>query len=167
MNLKTLLERKQPSGNYVAVSFDTKTMNAIKAFMDKNDIPNQVSSAKLHTTVIYSKKYDSSVKGKGEIGPPWKGEPKHLEVWESKDKDTKCLVLVYQCKQLENRHKYLMSHHDLTYDFDEYIPHITLSYDVGDITPQDLPSPKTIGTISIVKEYAEELKEDWASTSTK
>jgi len=167
MKLKTLLEQKQPAGNYVAVSFGADTVDEIKSFMDANDIPNQVTPSKLHTTVIYSKKYDKSVKGQGDIDPPWIGKPDHLEVWESKDKDTKCLVLVYGCTQLENRHKYLMSHHDLTYDFDEYIPHITLSYDIGDITPQDLPSPKTIGNISIVKEYAEELKEDWASTSTK
>ena len=33
-----------------------------------------------------------------------------------------------------------MKEHGATYDYDEYKPHITLSYDVDDLDPDQLPS---------------------------
>ena len=52
-----------------------------------------------------------------------------------------------------------MQKYDLTYSYDEYIPHITLSYDIGDfdiskLNVKDLPSNFTINT-----EYKEDLRE--------
>jgi hypothetical protein len=55
-----------------------------------------------------------------------------------------------------------MDNSDATYDFPEYLPHISLSYNVGDLKPGDLGDPTEIGDIEIVDEYTEQLNTDWA-----
>ena len=52
-----------------------------------------------------------------------------------------------------------MDEYKTTYDFPEYIPHITLTYDAGDFDPSsytgDLPE------IEYASEYVEDLVLDW------
>ena len=48
-----------------------------------------------------------------------------------------------------------MDKYELTYDYPEYIPHITLSYDIGDtILPKNVEFPKFF---RISSEYQEDL----------
>lgn len=160
-------------GTYAAVKFDKATVDAIQDYIDENQLPNPVAPAKMHTTVLYSRKYCPKYKAQGEILPHWTGKPIGFEVWESqgklRDEPTKrCLVLRYECDALSDRHKELMKEHDATYDFPDYKPHITLSYDIGDIDEDELPDiSKFLSKITIVEEYGEDLDLNWSDKATK
>lgn len=169
-----LVEKKEPEtkGTYAAVKFDEATQDAIVKYIEDNDIPNGLSKSKLHTTLLYSRKYCPNYEPAGDIDPAWVGKPTKLEVWESKGKlrdepTTRCLVLKFNCPEMDERHKELMAEHDATYDFPEYKTHVTLSYDIGVMDESKLPSPTdAIGDLTIVEEYGEDLQLDWAKTNT-
>lgn len=159
-----LNEKKQPDGTYAGVSFSKETINAIKQYIKDNNIPNGLRSDKMHTTVIYSRKYDPDFKALGKIDPPWTGTPTELDVWKTRPKDgsegSNCLVLQFKCEKLNERHEELMKQYNFTYDFPEYKTHISLSYDIGDMEWKSLP--KFEGKIEIIDEYGEDLNLDWA-----
>lgn len=173
MKVQDLLEQEQPKGTYAAVKFDKATTDAVAKYIADNNLPNGLNPDKMHCTVLYSRKYCPDYEPLGKIDPPWKGTPTKLEVWESRGKGrdeepTRCLVMKFECDQLNKRHEELMKEHDATYDFPEYKTHITLSYDIGDMDETELPDIKdTVEEIKIVEEYGEELNLDWAKTKGK
>jgi len=168
MKVIDIIETKQNKGTYAGVKFSNKTNAAIEKFIKDNNIPNSIKPEKLHTTLLYSKKYLPDYKARGEFEESFIGKPTKFEKWPSQpDDDGKvamCLVLRYDCPALIDRHKELMKEHGATYDFDEYKPHVTFSYDVGEMQCKDLP--KFEEDIEVVKEYAEELNLDWAKDNT-
>lgn len=171
MKVQELFEKQEPTkGTYAAVKFDKSTTDALAKYISDNKIPNPIKTEKMHCTVLYSRKYCPDYEPLGEIDPPWIGKPDKLEVWESKGKlrdeaPTRCLVMKFTCEELNARHKELMDEHDATYDFPEYKTHITLSYDIGDMDEDELPSIKdAIDEIKVVSEYGEDLESDWAKT---
>jgi hypothetical protein len=172
MKVQDLLEQEQNKGTYAAVKFDTKTVDALQQYIEDNKIPNGTPAAKMHCTVLYSRKYCPDYTPQGDLDPPWEGTPDKLEVWESSGKlrnepTTRCLVMKFKCDELNARHKELMDEHEATYDFPEYKTHITLSYDIGDMDETKLPSIKdALDKVTIVTEYGEDLDLDWASKNT-
>ena len=71
--------------------------------------------------------------------------PGEFDVWETSPTQgakTRCLILKIDCPELVARHKELMDEHEATYDYPVYQPHITLSYDIGDLDINDLPDVK-------------------------
>jgi len=155
--------KKEQKGTYAGVRFDAKTLNNIRDFTKKNNVPNVVPRKKIHTTLLYSRKYLPNYEAQGEINPPMEGQPLKFEVWDSQPDDDgnvkKCLVLSYKCDELTKRHNFLMKEHKATYDYDSYKPHITFSYDVGDFDYKNLPA--FTNPITIVSEYKEDLNLDW------
>lgn len=168
MKLQNLFEQQDKKGTYAGVKFDEQTIEAISQYIKQHKIPNGIDKNKLHTTLLYSRKYLPNYKSQGQIDPPFIGTPTQLQVWESQPdengKTSNCLVLKYQCNALYQRHKKLMSQHGATYDFDEYDPHITLSYDIGKFKHKKLPLPEC--DIVITSEYQEELDLSWAKNNT-
>lgn len=167
-----LAEAKEKKGTYAGTYFDNDTVTAVKKYIDDNNIPKPVSADKLHTTLLYSRKYLPDYEPAGEYDEPLEGKPLELVVWKTQgDENTEpanCLVLKYDCPELVARHKQLMKDHGATFDYDEYTPHITLSYDIGDMDINDLPDvKKAIPRIGVAKEYGEDLKLDWASKAHK
>lgn len=160
-------EDEKQQGTYVAVKFDDDTIKRLESYIKDNDIPNAVKSSKFHTTVIYSRKYCPDLKSKGKMETEWVGKPKKLEIWENGDKTSKCLVLTYDCPELSKRHKQLMTDHKATYDFPDYKPHVTLSYDVGDRNVDDFTDIDDIGDIRINNEYHQDLDLNWSEKATK
>ena len=162
MKIQEIVEG-ETTGSYAGVRFGDLTKDAICDYIKENNIPNAVPQDKLHTTLLYSKKYLPNYKPAGMYKKLIVGEPTEFEVWPSQPDDdgniSKCLVLRYRCPELVDRHKYLMKQHNAQYDFDEYKPHITFSYDVGDLKPEDLPAFTT--PILIVSEYGEDLNTNW------
>ena len=157
-------EQKTEKGTYAAVKFDKSTVDRLIQIGKDSKIPGLVVPSKLHTTLLYSRKFlpdYTPAKQVNMIGtsPKW-------EIWPSQG-NANCLVLVYKCPELTQRHEKLLKRHDTTYDYD-YKPHITLSYDVGDLSTDDLPDiAKLLPKIVIDQEYGEDLDLDWANTSTK
>lgn len=161
-----LMEITQQKGTYAGVRFSSKTKKLIKQYCDENNIPKAISPDKMHTTVLYSRKYLPDYEAAGNYPKPLIGTPTSFDVWKSNNEDgssANCLVIEYDCPELTKRHDDLMEEHGATYDYDNYKTHITLSYDIGDMDIKDLPDfKKTVPTIEIVSEYQEELDLSWA-----
>jgi hypothetical protein len=171
MKLRELAEARtstqKPKGSYAGLHLSEDTQRRIKKFIDDNKIPNGVPSDKLHTTLIYSRKFLPAYKAQGELDPPWVGTPKTFHVWKTQPtehtpKVARCLVLEVDCEDCIDRHEYLMKEHGATFDFDKFTPHITLSYDIGDEQISRFGDPKEIGDIEYVEEYGEDLNPNWA-----
>lgn len=143
-------------GLYVAAFLSAQTNRKIAEFQKKHNIPNPVPEMSLHSTIVQSK------------APVENFEPNHtidvvidptycrIECW-----DTACgktLVLVLFSPYLEARFQHAISL-GATYDFDEYKPHITLSYDVGDWDHKQVPLPDF--TLEIAGEYSEPIYLQW------
>ena len=168
MKLTEITEAKDPDGTYAGVHFSQATRDAIAKYIKDNGIPNSTNIDKMHTTLLYSRKYLPDYEPAGVFESPLVGKPAGFEKWPSQpDEDGKvsmCLVLRFDCPDLNARHKELMDKHDATYDFDEYKTHVTFSYDVGGMKVKDLP-PFT-DSLEITDEYKEDLDLSWAKNHT-
>lgn len=162
MKVTAIIEKKDNKGTYAGVRFDDDTNDSIKKYIEDNDIPNGISPKDFHTTLLYSRKFLPDYEPEGVYSQPMIGKPVGFEKWSTQPDDngkvSACLVLRYDCDQLTSRHEALMQEHEATYDYPEYKPHITLSYDIGSLQVKDLP--KFDSELKIVKEYSEELDVD-------
>lgn len=151
--------KKTPNGSYAAVKLDKSTTDSVLDYIKENNIPNGLRADKMHATLLYSRKHLPDYTPAGKMEKPFVGTFSGFEIFESSSDDseekTNCLVLRFICESLSKRHKYLMKEHGATYDYDEYKPHITLSYDVGDVDPDQLPSFNK--DIIITEEFGEDL----------
>ncbi len=151
-------------GTYVGVKFDDASLDALMNFVEDNNIPNPLTRPDFHSTVVYSRKHLPDYEPLGSIDPTWKAKPTGFEIWESKPnaykkEHTFCLVMKIDCSNMVDRHNSARDDHGATYDFDEYKPHVTLSYDVGeDFSEDDLTwSGEPLG---VSTEYTEDLDLD-------
>jgi len=124
---------KTPKGTYASVKYDEHSTEQLYQFCKDNNIPKPLRRDKYHSTLIYSSNHLPEFKAQSKVR--WYANPIGFETWAStsnSDKVTQCLVMRIECKELTDRFNYIMDNYDAIYDFDEYKPHITLSYDVGD-----------------------------------
>lgn len=168
MKLKELHENnKTKQGTYAGVRYSNESVTAITKYIKDNNIPNPVATHKMHTTLLYSRKFLPKYKPQGKLTPPLKATFDSFVVWETTPPDPtqepwNCLVMKLKCPALVELHKKYMKEHQATYDYDEYSPHITLSYNIGDLDVGRLPNFDVV--LEIVEEYGEDLELDWAET---
>ena len=150
-----LKEEKEQKGLYVAVKYNQSAGDDLLDFIKKYNIPSTMKSEDFHTTLICSRKFADIKELEDDlVDSEIVAEPTELHVFETFDKK-RALVIKLDCPYLEERHKYLMQKYDLEYDYDEYIPHITLSYDIGEMkVPKDVKFPELF---RIQAEYKEDL----------
>lgn len=149
-------------GTYAAVRFEDSE-DKVK-YLKQIGIPNV--NEELHCTLLYSRKncpnYEPMDMTDGYYYEEAIAYPDHLKVFRTRD-EKNCLVLVLRSGWLMKRHKDLMKEHNATYDFPEYIPHISLSYDIGDFDykniEQDLIKSDEFYKLVINEEYKEDLNE--------
>lgn len=148
-------ELEDSTGIYVAVKYNQSACDDLLDFIKKYQIPSELTADDFHTTLIYSKKWadikelDDNMEDSEIVA-----KPTELHVFETFDKK-RALVIKLDCSYLDERHKYLMQKYNLTYEYPEYIAHITLSYDIGDLDiPKDVEFPKFF---RIQSEYQEDL----------
>ena len=171
MKLYDVMEKEETEekGTYAGVRFCYDTVSRIKAYIEENEIAQPVPDEKLHTTLLYSRKFLPDYTPQGEIDPPLVGKGTKFDVWESQPNEngekSNCLVMEYDCPELTERHESLMKEHGGTFDFDEYKPHVTLSYNIGDMDASKL-NPADIGDLNLVTEYGEDLNMNWAKDNT-
>jgi len=151
---------KRVDGTYVGTVFDKDTRKAIKELMVELKVPNRTPSARLHSTIIYSRKHAPDLKATEAIYPI-KAKGKELHIFETRD-GKRALVLKLDCPELIERHNEIMAEHQTTYDFPEYIPHVTLSYDCESFDPESYKGK--LPNLVIEGEYVEDLKLDWKAT---
>lgn len=166
MKLKEIAEAKKnnkgPKGTYAGYHFDNADLKKVRAWAKKHEIPNRVPHEKMHTTLLYSRKHCPDYQPLGTLNPPMKLKFGEFEIWPTQDKKH-ALIVRLDAPQMIDRHNKLMKEHGATYDYDEYKPHITLSYDVGeDFDKSTLEDIKDdVPEIKAVEEYEEELVLDW------
>ena len=113
---------------------------------------------RLHVTVLYSRKHCPSIKADPSA--------KHIANFSSYDVFTDqngkyVLVMKLNAPSVAARHLKLMSEHGATYDYPEYLPHITLSYDYD--MPQAVGITPFPHNIILGEEYVEDLNLDWSA----
>lgn len=160
MKVKELLKEEKKEGLYAAVRFSTDTVDRIVKFASETGIPNLLKVEDFHSTLAYSRKPVAEFTPISQLNEI--GIPSSFEIWESppnafKPEKTFCLVLKYDSDYMHKRFNEIMSM-GATYDYDEYKPHLTFSYDVGaDFKVENLPPVKQLGKLNIVGEYSEVL----------
>lgn len=101
-------------------------------------VPNLHQRDKYHCTLIYSREPCKTPKPRKNLLVPVSPEKWHV----FKTRDGKnCLVLKLSSSAMNLRHKQLMKDLEASYDFPDYLPHITVSYDIGDFDYSQLPLP--------------------------
>ena len=153
-----LHEINESKGSYAAVKFDADTIKALAEYQAHNNIPAPLDKDEFHATVMFSTKYCPAFEALGE-GLDWSGEFTDFDIFPS-DEDN-ALVLKFSCPELEQRFADIMQTHDASWDYDDYLPHVTLSYNVQDLDHTALPA--YTGPIIIVSEYGTDLELDWAA----
>lgn len=155
-------------GTYVGVRFSRKTLDLLEQYNKDNNIPNALKPAKMHSTVLYSRKFCPNYIAPGILNAPVIARPGKFDVFTSTSSDgtvSRCLVVKIDSPYLQLRHTTLMHEHSATFDYPVYTPHITLSYDIGDMDISALPP--LYGDIEIVEEYGMDLDLDWAAKNAK
>ena len=136
------------------MKFDEQTLNEIERIQKELKLLNPVSRSDMHSTICYSRTY---------VNYPVQSEEllvstsQSLRIFETARGPA--LVLELDSQHLTTRHE-LSKILGATYDFPDYIPHITLSYNIGG---QYVDTSKTFN-IDVVSshEYSEDLDLDWA-----
>lgn len=155
-------QKQDAVGTYMAYDVSFSTAKQIRNFTTDFDIPNPVDPEDMHCTVIYSRNNLPDLQEKGHLSASILAYDPQLELWPTQD-GAKALVARLECDMLKDRHAEIMNDYNATFDYDEYIPHVTLSYDVEDWTmdnPQYLSSEldKYVqGVVEFVREYKEDL----------
>ena len=160
-----MVERRkaQNIGTYLKVNLDKDSVERIKKFFEECDLPNPIPLEKLHVTVVYSRK--PLPKLQANPSAVYIAKPVSFAIWKSpanrgKPKDTNGLVLKLDSPILVERHKYVVREFGATVDFDTYIPHITFSYDVGDLDLAELPTID-LPNLVLSGETSKDLDLDW------
>ncbi|AAQ17849.1 gp57B conserved hypothetical protein [Aeromonas phage Aeh1] len=151
--------KQDTRGTYVAVRYKPRTAMAIVRRCREMGIPNLVPYDKMHTTLVYSRKYLPEFQASGKIDKVLQGVmiPDIFETQSGK----RALVLKLTDPWFGARHKEIREKHGATHDYPDYHPHITASYDVG----PDFVLPKSFTIdykLCILEEYTEDLNFDWS-----
>ena len=143
--------------NFLEDNFN-KSINSKNSDSMKNTIND------LHTTLIYSKKdFD------GIIEIPFTkitSKIKGFKKFDNPKENIYALTLELDCEKCIELHNFLMKKYKFKYDFDEYIPHLTLSYKAKGITQKILDKTKEyfidkLPVITFDKINIEPLDNDW------
>jgi hypothetical protein len=151
------------NGTFVAVKFAKEVTDALEAYCMRNNVPNPIQPSDFHSTVVCSRRRLKNVALLRDIHPGWIATPIGFDVFDTRHEDgstTKCLVLKIDCPEMYARHNFFRQFEKASHDFPSYIPHITLSYDIGDYDISGIEDIRTVlPQIAIVSEYSEELKD--------
>ena len=144
--------KTDPQITFAGVNLSKETEDNIRQYQAALKIPNP--NKDLHITLLYSRKYLPDYKALGTMDETAK--PKSFQVFDHGGK--RALVLKLDSSYLIDRFNTLMKEHDARYDYDQYQPHVTLSYDLEDIDEKTLPMFKY--DIHMVNEYRKDFDED-------
>lgn len=139
-------------GLYVCAKFNEQTLDNIEALCRELKVPNPVPREKIHSTILYSRVKVPYVAASGSFEVAETGE---LDIFVTQEGE-RALVLKLDSDYLRTRHRYGMAL-GATYDYPEYIPHITLSYNVGALKFSGKHDVKIV----LSHEKAEPLQLDW------
>lgn len=118
---------------YVCVDPDEHTKRTLALHTVDAGVPNAYSPMKMHCTLIYSMKPTDPPRVNP--GMVYQARFENWHVFDPRD-GKNVLVAKLTSPKLEARHQELMKDMGASYDFDKYLPHVTVSNDIGkfDIT---------------------------------
>lgn len=154
------LSKPIPSpGTFIGVRFTSDSVDMLHNLITFNGIDNPINLEELHSTLIFSR---VDISG-DEVAQPRSGlrekcVMKGYHIFQKED-GPPVLVVKLDSKYLSTRHEEIMDGTMATYDFPDYIPHVTLSYDFNGNIDDLLALPKT--PLIIESEYSEEIDLDW------
>ena len=126
-------------GTFAAVKPNQETIKKMNDFLQDNDITKDVDGKDLHITVAFSKAPIPQAKG-DEPAFPLSAKFKEWKVFDTQLGTTgKCLVAAVDSPALSAHHKKLLLDYKGSYDFPEYIPHMTVSYSFKGDVPKATP----------------------------
>jgi hypothetical protein len=161
MKLIDLYEKKEePKGTYVGVRLTDESKEKVLKVIKEMDVPNPIGKKDMHLTLIYSRKYLPDFSPRGKLDKVIVAKPKELDIFPSKAEGKDVLVVKLTAPALVKRHKEIMKEHEATYDYAEYIPHLTLSYNCKEFDIKKFDISKLLDTLEIDEEYDEELDFD-------
>lgn len=111
------------NGTYVAIKFSADTLLRLQSLQKRAKLNNPIPLEELHATVCYSRNPIHVVPKVGNKVIAVHGFVENLET-----KDGNAVVLRLDSPYLAERHEQLRKL-GATHDFDDYLPHISLSYD--------------------------------------
>lgn len=147
-----LYEINDKSGIFAGVHFSSTTIDAIIKYQKDNNIPNPLDSKEFHSTVVYNKSPIINFRCLDELSPSWKGKFKEMILLPSDA--NKALCIEYECAKLTARWQQVLDM-GAAWDYPSFIPHITISYDIGDTDISTFPPYP--GPIEIVEEFCNPL----------
>lgn len=156
-----ILEKKKAkddSGTYVSGKFSEESCDELYDLVKELKIPNPVPKESFHVTIVYSPK-TVKYKGLGELENPWIVIPKNLHIFHTQD-GKNCLVMKLHAPELIEQHQMIVDDYGAEHTFDEYIPHVTCSYDVGEDYKIPKKKIKKI-ELEIVEEISEPINKDY------
>lgn len=139
-------------GTYACLKLDDESRDKIARFITLHNVFNGVSATDLHSTVIYSRVFCPNM-----ISRPVDITAQVVGTQLIKDGDKTCLAIELKSDAQKKLHMDLRSEHGATHDFDDYLQHITLSYDIGNF---NIPDVSTIGEVKFDKLEVMELDID-------
>jgi len=148
---------KYPSWVYVAVHLSDDTENQIKDYCHKN-MPWVKMNEDLHSTLIYSKKPREKQLKREQFKWEWKFK-KFSKFWD----DWWSIVIELDSADMMSHNKKLMEENDFISDYDEYSPHITLSYEWQDVEVDNLPPLEIV--YKMEHDFIEDLDDDEDETT--
>lgn len=145
------------NGAFIGLTFNEETLSNLKDYFEKNNIKNCIDLSEVHTTLLYSKKgisnYIPTNKLKGEILIP-----KALHIWKTQE-GSNCLVCELKNDRIVKYHNNLIKYHNASHDYPEYIPHVTFSYDCGNLDENSIELPDF--NFVVENEQLKSLDENW------
>ena len=126
-NCKEIKEDITNTGTYVAVKWSNHIGKYLRDVF--KDMPNLVNEDDFHSTLVYSRVEFNHIPS----SKMFEAKFKNFRIFEDRRTLKKVLVMELESPDLTNRHNEIYRNNPkATYDFDSYIPHCTLSYDVED-----------------------------------
>lgn len=154
-------ELSTETGVYIELECDEQSKEKLSEYVKKYIDPDS-DYRDFHTTLIYSKRPFSGV-----IDYNFGNSVKKIYAkiddfvrFDNPDQKIYAVAAKLTCKICEVAHSDLKFKYNFKYDYDQYIPHITLTYKGENIDVSKLPKPNFL--IKFDKVNVEPLNEDWA-----
>jgi hypothetical protein len=154
----SIFKVKEPEpliGTFAGLILTQESIDILDEFCYQFNIPNKVDE--YHSTIMYSRKEHPDFQP---LGKTYYATPSQFDVFHDRTNNTNCLVLKYNSIEVEKRHYNIRQKYGATYDFENFIPHVTLSYDIGDFDISTLNvRDLNCGMLEFSGEYFEPLSE--------
>lgn len=141
-------------GLFIGLEVSQQDLEKIKNFQDKIELKNPVKAEEIHCTLFATTdnfEYVSTTPIPVEIHNITLGKIKTQS-------GVDCLVLYFDSETLKNQHDFIKDKYNVKPFYAQFIPHLTLSYDCGELDITQTNLKEYIQQLTFIKEYTQDLK---------